>query len=174
MDTLRKISFLVILTACALLAVCLGKPQGKHEDIQKILEYNDAKLAKKYLVPDSQGRTDPLFSDLRSNISLIELIANPQKFDNKPVRTYGFASIEFEQQSLFVHETDKSYAITLNGIEIDTHNGKWENSKTPPELFNNKWVLIEGVFSNNRHQGPPYYSGIIRDIWRIQVLQKLR
>jgi hypothetical protein len=53
------------------------------------------------------------------DVSLVSLIANPQRYDGKRVRTYGFAVFKFEEQALYLSEADAAHVMTLNATWID-------------------------------------------------------
>ena len=45
------------------------------------------------------------------DVSMIQLIANPQVYDNKRVRITGFLHLEFEGDAIYLHREDFSYAL---------------------------------------------------------------
>ena len=51
-------------------------------------------------------------------ISLIELIANPTKYDGKVIEVMGFLSLEFEGQALYLQKDDYEYFNLKNGVSI--------------------------------------------------------
>ncbi len=53
------------------------------------------------------------------DVSLIQLIANPQAYDNKRVRITGFLHLEFEGNVIYFHNEDFRYRLTKNGLWID-------------------------------------------------------
>ena len=52
-------------------------------------------------------------------VSLIRLIANPQRYDGKLVQVIGFVSLEFEGHGVFLHREDYLHNINKNGLWID-------------------------------------------------------
>jgi hypothetical protein len=50
------------------------------------------------------------------NVSLVALIANPERFDGQLVRVSGFVRLEFEGTSLFLSEEDDRFNHTKNGV----------------------------------------------------------
>lgn len=53
------------------------------------------------------------------DVSLIQLLANPQAYDGKIVRIIGFIHLEFEGNVIYLHEDDFRYGLTKNGLWID-------------------------------------------------------
>ena len=54
----------------------------------------------------------------RMEVSIIELIANPSRFNKKPVRVLGYLDIEFEGEALYLHEEDYKHRLTRNGLSL--------------------------------------------------------
>jgi hypothetical protein len=91
---------------------------------------------------------------------MVELIARPEKFDGRRVRTIGYAHFEFEESALYLHEEDYAHAIFLNGVWLDLGEG------VSRAECQNRYVVVEGTFrSGNRgHLGA--WSGAIQDVTR--------
>jgi hypothetical protein len=83
-------------------------------------------------------------------VTLVQLIADPQKFDGKLIRVIGFLRLEFEGDVLYLHREDYEHAILGDGVWVDA---------TPEitkqrETLNMHYVLLEGVFdSKDRGHG---------------------
>ena len=52
------------------------------------------------------------------SVSMIELIANPEKFDGKRVFVNGFVHFEFEGNGLYFHEEDYHNDLRQNGLTL--------------------------------------------------------
>ena len=48
--------------------------------------------------------------------SIVELIATPEMFDGKRVRTVGFVHLEFEGNGLYLHKEDWTHSLYRNGL----------------------------------------------------------
>jgi len=97
-------------------------------------------------------------------VSLISLIANPEKYDGKPIAVIGFLSLAFESKVLFMNKDDYDAGLGINGIWVEISN---------PEHYqnNNKhYVIIEGVFDFNNKGHLSGYIGAIDKITRIDNL----
>jgi hypothetical protein len=95
------------------------------------------------------------------NLSIINLIATPEKYDNKIVRVIGFLNLEPEGNALYFHREDYVRVLKQNSIPIAIE----INSET--KKFSGKYVLVEGVFHS---VNDPYYiiaSGYIQEIQRL-------
>lgn len=72
-------------------------------------------------------------------ISVVQLLAQPDRFDGKLIRTIGYASFSFEETALFLTELDAKHKVYTNGLWLDT-------SKLSSELLHEGYVLVEGTF----------------------------
>ena len=75
-------------------------------------------------------------------VSLIQLISNPEKYDGKPARLIGFLRLEFEGNALYLHREDYEQSLP-NGIWVDVPK---DLSKDENRLLNNQYVICEGIF----------------------------
>ncbi len=100
------------------------------------------------------------------DVSVIQLISNPEKFDGKYVRLIGFVRLEFEGNAIYLHEDDYKYGLTRNGLWLSLTEGCCGKDV---RIFDQKYVLVEGTFSakNQGHMG--LFSGAIEKIKRFQV-----
>jgi hypothetical protein len=85
-------------------------------------------------------------------LSLIQLIANPEKYDGKQVQVVGFLRLEFEGDALYLHEDDYKNGIYGNAIGIGvTRESKWSKGDV-----NMRYVMVVGTFragKSNLHTG---------------------
>lgn len=90
-------------------------------------------------------------------ISIITLIANPEKFEGDTVRVSGFLNLEFEGNALYIHEEDYEHRMFKNSIWVDIDR---DSLKLPYfKKYNKKYVEIEGVFSQSDME---VFSGSIK------------
>jgi hypothetical protein len=91
-----------------------------------------------------------------SSVSLIQLIANPEKYDGKQVEVIGFLRLEFEGNALFLHQEDYEHRICRNAIGIGvTKEMKWHKDDV-----NMHYVLLVGTFRTGESST---YSGTIEN-----------
>jgi hypothetical protein len=102
------------------------------------------------------------------DVSLINLIATPEKYDGKWVRVEGVCSFEFEGNALFLSREDRKYGFTKNAI--------WAAYETlgaePYDLafmakFNGRHVLVEGRFDAHHGGHLGLFSGALTNVNRI-------
>lgn len=99
------------------------------------------------------------------DISMVQLLATPERFHNKRVRVIGFLGLEFEGNALYLHEDDLKNRISRNAIWFDIPRS-WE--KHPPALSDH-YVLVEGTFDSKSlgHMGA--FSGTITSVTRAEI-----
>jgi hypothetical protein len=104
----------------------------------------------------------PSKADQPPDVSMVQLIANPEKFDGKHIRVIGFLRIEFEGNALYFHREDYEIGLLKNAIWVDvTPEMQKQSSK-----FNMQYVLLEGIFSGSEKGHMDAFSGSIKHINR--------
>jgi hypothetical protein len=97
------------------------------------------------------------------DVSLVQLIANPDQFDGKLLRVIGFFCLQVEGDALYLHREDYEYSIFKNGISVDV---------TSPEITSQRkalhahYVLLEGVFNSKWQGHQAMWSGSLMKIRR--------
>ncbi len=104
------------------------------------------------------------------DVSLIRLIATPEKFDGKKVRVKGFLNLEFEGTAIFLNKEDSENYIPKNAIWIDV--SKKFIYAVHSSILNQRYVVLEGVFDVNNLGHESTYSGGIKNISKIKLLDK--
>jgi hypothetical protein len=104
----------------------------------------------------------PITNEEPINVSIVQLIANGQKYDGKLVRVIGFLRLEFEGNALYLHREDYETSIMKNGIWVDVYSETMKQSKT----LNMHYVLLEGIF---RADDLGSWSGTINKIRRAEI-----
>jgi hypothetical protein len=98
------------------------------------------------------------------DVSMIQLIANPQQYDGKPIRVMAFLNLEFEGNALYLHREDFDKSILANAVWISLDDQQIRTSKK----FSGGYVLVEGVFNAKDRGHLGIFSGSIQQITRIQ------
>ena len=98
-------------------------------------------------------------------VSVIQLIANPAKFDGKRVRVIGFLRLEFEGNAIYLHREDYEHAIFENSIWLDRPKDFSEKQATK---INKKYVICQGTFSAEQHGHTGMFSGSLTHITRLE------
>ncbi|MFG6430443.1 hypothetical protein [Roseateles sp. LYH14W] len=98
------------------------------------------------------------------DVSLISLIATPREFDGKQVRVViGFARLEFEGNAIYLHREDYLQGITKNGLWLDVEGVRKKSAASA----NNRYVIVEGVFSMTDKGHLGLWSGSIQKVTRM-------
>ncbi len=96
-------------------------------------------------------------------VSIIELIANPQKYNNRKIRVTAFLNLEFEGNAIYLSPEDY-YHLTGNCILIDPN----DMILSKKQILKLNYVLIEGKF-HALHKFDRYQSfGVISEITRAE------
>ena len=100
------------------------------------------------------------------SVSLIRLIANPEAFDGKLVRVFGYVRVEHEGTAVYLHREDYVKGLSKNGLWLAANDSAAEGSREA--AVQNRYSLIEGRFSATEtgHRGG--WSGSISDITRME------
>ena len=95
------------------------------------------------------------------DVGMVALLAEPQRYDGKFIRTIGFACIEFEGDALYLHVEDYRYQNDGNALALRLAEAQRKQFKS----LSLRHVLVEGTMYAN---GPevPDYAGAIGNITR--------
>jgi hypothetical protein len=109
----------------------------------------------------------PVKAEEPVDVTLVQLIANPEKFDGKLVRVIGFLRLEFEGNVLYLHREDYENAILGDGVWVDVTPEIAKQTKA----LNMHYVLLEGIFSSSDRGHMGMWSGAIKKIRRAELWQ---
>jgi hypothetical protein len=102
------------------------------------------------------------------NVSIVSLIATPEKYDGKPVRVTGAVRLEFEGNALCLHQEDLTQRIYANCLWMQPDLNALAANENTLSALNNQYVLIEGTFRKDERGHRSMYSGAMTGIWRVQ------
>ena len=122
-----------------------------------------------YIVIALLALVGPLRADEPLDVSMIQLIATPEKFHGKFVRIIGYLRLEFEGNGLYLHREDYLAAINKNGIWFDVTLETMKN----PKKFTDRYVLVEGTFSARSYGHLGLWSGTISEVKRVLPLGRI-
>jgi hypothetical protein len=97
-------------------------------------------------------------------VSLVQLIATPEKYQGKPVQVFGFMRLEHEGTAIYLHREDYENSLYKNGLWLTNVDTADHHAK-----HNLKWVLLEGTFDGTAHGHLGLWSGTIKDIKRVEL-----
>jgi len=95
---------------------------------------------------------------------MVALLAAPEKYEGKLVRTIGFMCIEFEGDALYLHGEDYRYGLTKNSFSLRLTDSQRKQFKS----ISLKYVLIEGTLYANGPERTNLWSGAIGNIKRLE------
>jgi hypothetical protein len=93
-------------------------------------------------------------------VSVIQLIANPERYDGKRVSVMGFLELSREADILYFGREDYQNVILPNGIWVD----RGEQSCKERDKLNLKYVKVGGVFRAGHAKSAYYFAGELTDI----------
>lgn len=97
------------------------------------------------------------------DVSVIELIATPERFHGQEVRVIGYLHLEFEGDAVYLHREDFEYSIAKNSLAIDVS----EPQMRAWQKLNNRYVMIEGRFSSAEKGHFGMRAGALQQITRL-------
>ncbi|MEO8803474.1 MAG: hypothetical protein ABI304_06660 [Rudaea sp.] len=95
------------------------------------------------------------------SVSLIQLIANPDRYEGKLVQVTGFVVLEFEGNAIYLHREDFENSLPANGLWLNAAkcNGRGKS-------FTKGYAIVAGKFTGTRHGHMGLWSGEIYDVQR--------
>lgn len=108
--------------------------------------------------PGGLGQTDNL-------VSLIQLIATPERYAGKRIEVIGFLRLEYEGDMLYLHEDDYKCKIYENAVWIGVN----KKQRQDFEDRNLHYVLIVGTFKAGNSQILMHANGTIVNITEVKI-----
>lgn len=103
------------------------------------------------------------------SVSIIQLIATPERFNHQLIRVEGYTSLEFEEYAIYLSRTDYEDFNTNNSLWISFGQNALKSNKERQEL-KGKLVVLEGIFDAGCHGHLGSFSGCLENITRIQPM----
>ena len=76
------------------------------------------------------------------NVSLLELVVQPEKFDGKTIAVIGYLDVSFDGSLLYVHREDAENWISENAVWVR----RTEQMERNRSSLNHKYVKLVGKF----------------------------
>jgi hypothetical protein len=113
---------------------------------------------------------NPARTEEPADVSMIQLIATPSRYQGKLVRLIAFLRVEFEGNALYFHQDDYVQGITKNGLWIVMPDQLIAKSKA----LDQGYVIVVGTFDakNKGHKG--LWSGSISKIHHLEKWQSTK
>ena len=103
------------------------------------------------------------------DVSMVQLLATPEKYDGKLVRVIGVGNLEFEGNYLSLSKEDHAYGAGNSiWIELGDRAISYEEAKE----YNGKYVIVEGFFNKDDRGHFDMFCGSIKDISRYQLWER--
>ena len=104
------------------------------------------------------------------SVSLIQLIANPRKYDGRFVRVEGVGCTSFEDTALYLSKDDYRYIVGKNSVWLEFYgeeDGDYSDI-VDPDAQDGDYVLVEGIFNmwNTGHYN--MHAGAIEKVTRYE------
>lgn len=103
--------------------------------------------------------------DSVQDVSLIQLIAQPEKFQGKQVRFIGFLRIEFEGNAIYLHREDFDHMIANNAVWVNIPR---DMTKRQRDDVNMHYVICVGIFRADLHGHMGMFAGEITNVRRLE------
>jgi len=93
-------------------------------------------------------------------VSMVQLLATPERFEGKLVSVEGFLVLDFEDTTLYLHKEDQQNNLVQNAIWVDES----------PDMFahrselNHHYVELAGKFTTARHGHGGLFFGTLSDV----------
>ena len=110
---------------------------------------------------EDHSRTEPL------SVSLVSLIATPERYDGKYVRVLGVAYLDskYSINAIYLTREDKSKANAANGIFLYL-----SSSGQKTDRLNNRFVVVQGVFRSDEKGHLHIFPGSLVDVDRLEAV----
>ena len=105
-----------------------------------------------------------------SEVSMIQLIATPERFDGKAIRLIAYLNLEFEGDALYLHREDFDKGNSKNAVSLLLNDQQTRSA----QKLSRGYVLVEGVFSSNDRGHFGMFSGSVQRVTRIQSWERRR
>jgi hypothetical protein len=170
--TRQKVITVLLLALVIIISGCKGKDKAEvtaKDSVQTATNIGEKKSHDTQKPEKTEkareSSTVDSWRDGATDVSIIQLISNPEKFDGKYVRLIGFVRVAFEDDAIYLHEEDYKYGLTKNGVWLNLTKDIYEKQS---RKFDRKYVLVEGTFSAKDRGHMGLFSGAIENIKRLQ------
>ncbi|MGD9648038.1 MAG: hypothetical protein AB7U73_20160 [Pirellulales bacterium] len=123
--------------------------------------------------PETPVRVFKKYPNEEYNTSIVQILAHRDRYHRKEVQIEGYLRVEFEGTAIYLCKEHADYGMTHNGfwVSFDKLAVPYTDPAGPVE-FDNKYVLIEGVFNKDSLGHASLWQGTIEKVNRIQELTK--
>lgn len=92
---------------------------------------------------EAGSRSDPCGTPILEpqRVSIVSLIASPDRYEGKAVVVTGFFRVDFEHSAIYLNEDDGKHSIRPNGFWLDGR---------IPDHMRNQYVTVQAIFTTTR------------------------
>jgi hypothetical protein len=151
MKRLPKTSLQILVLS--LVAACAPKPKAPSPEVP---------------ASSTQASSDCYEAQGHCLVSIVELIANPAKFDGKKVWVNGYVHIGFENSGIYLHEDDYLHVLPRNGLWVNLADG------VDPDKCQDYYASVMGTFKSGPGGHLGGWSGAIENATMCERLPHAR
>ena len=107
----------------------------------------------KYNAEHFESLKDSIFE-----VSIIQLISNPEKYEGKTVKIEGFISLEYEGMAIYLNQDDYEYFNRKNGICLLLSK---EDAIGLQKECDKKYVTVTGKFQTKLYGKSSAWNGLL-------------
>ena len=115
--------------------------------------------------PWTRGAPPPPSGPEARAVSMIQLIATPERYEGRLVRLAGVFQFGMEESALYLHREDADLLNGENGVWIDGKEGLTEKDY---QALSGSYVLVEGVFTSKSRGHMGMFAGELRPVRRLE------
>ncbi len=124
------------------------------------------KLFENKLVESGYSETPNSANQYAKDVTIIQLIATPEKYDGQLVRVIGVGNLEFEENCISLSMEDLKYDVG-NSIWIEL--GEKAIPYEEAQQYNGEYVIIEGIFDKDDCGHMDIFCGSIKNVSRYEL-----
>lgn len=106
-------------------------------------------------------------NSLVEEVSLIQLIATPERYHGKFVQVVGYMNLEFEGSAIYLHKEDFDQRLSRNGLWVEFSEAIRKQKIL--KNYSKQYVIIIGTFDMESKGHLGLFSGEITNIWRLDT-----
>jgi len=99
------------------------------------------------------------------DVGMVALVAVPDTYDGKLIRTVGFLCIEYEGDALYLHQEDYRHGLTKDSLALRLSRAERDRYKN----LSLQYVLVEGVVYARGLEREDQWGGAIGSITRLEA-----
>lgn len=116
----------------------------------------------------------PVQGDSLYRVSIVKLLANPEKYHNRMVNVKGFLHHKFEDSKIYLTKEHSQFNSHENALWVNYDENvivePLKGGKEDLQSMDRKFVTLVGYFDMNSNGHFGNYAGTIRDVIRISTV----